>query len=261
MTSISIITIVILLAVLIIAGFFIIKMQQNKKAELELHRINVIKNKNKNKPSKIYTPGNPENVITETPVLDSANELKKNKITPVKQENNNEIDSSKYLKESVADIAHSTTTQNLLNLSPEKNSRENDNMEFVNHIEPNRTEDEKMTILLVDDSKSSLFSAKRALERDYNIVTAIDGIEALEKMELMKPALVVTDIEMPRLDGFGLVQRMKSNIVLTEIPIIMVTGNLAKNVQIGQDKGVQGFLNKPYKQEDLLGQVNYLLDK
>ncbi len=80
-------------------------------------------------------------------------------------------------------------------------------------------------------------------------------------MEVMLPALVVTDIEMPGLDGFGLVQRMKGDIKLTEIPIIMVTANINKVVQIGQDKGVQGFLTKPYKPEDLLEQVNYLLDR
>lgn len=253
----SIITIVVLIIVLLIAVGFIIKSQKEQKKQMELKRLQVIQSKNMSKKNKVYTPGNPESEVNDTPVLQSAAELK-NPVKPVKQKED-VLDSSSHLEQSVADIAHSK--KNLLNIMLDDSEDEKEDMDLQNYIAPNRTVDEKMTVLLVDDSKSSLFSAKRALEGEYNIVTAINGIDALEKMEVMLPALVVTDIEMPGLDGFGLVQRMKGDIKLTEIPIIMVTANINKVVQIGQDKGVQGFLTKPYKPEDLLEQVNYLLDR
>lgn len=253
----SIITIVVLIIVLLIAVGFIIKSQKEQKKQLELKRLQVIQSKTMSKKNKVYTPGNPESEVNDTPVLQSAAELK-NPVKPVKQKEDI-LDSSSHLEQSVADIAHSK--KNLLNIILDDSEEEKEDMDLQNYIAPNRTVDEKMTVLLVDDSKSSLFSAKRALEGEYNIVTAINGIDALEKMEVMLPALVVTDIEMPGLDGFGLVQRMKGDIKLTEIPIIMVTANINKVVQIGQDKGVQGFLTKPYKPEDLLEQVNYLLDR
>lgn len=253
----SIITIVVLIIVLLIAVGFIIKSQKEQKKQMELKRLQVIQSKTMSKKNKAYTPGNPESEVNDTPVLQSAAELK-NPVKPVKQKEDI-LDSSSHLEQSVADIAHSK--KNLLNIMLDDSEEEKEDMDLQNYIAPNRTIDEKMTVLLVDDSKSSLFSAKRALEGEYNIVTAINGIDALEKMEVMLPALVVTDIEMPGLDGFGLVQRMKGDIKLTEIPIIMVTANINKVVQIGQDKGVQGFLTKPYKPEDLLDQVNYLLDR
>lgn len=253
----SIITIVVLIIVLLIAVGFIIKSQKEQKKQMELKRLQVIQSKNISKKNKVYTPGNPESEVNNTPVLQSAAELK-NPVKPIKQKEDI-LDSSSHLEQSVADIAHSK--KNLLNIMLDDSEEEKEDMDLQNYISPNRTVDEKMTVLLVDDSKSSLFSAKRALEGEYNIVTAINGIDALEKMEVMLPALVVTDIEMPVLDGFGLVQRMKGDIKLTEIPIIMVTANINKVVQIGQDKGVQGFLTKPYKPEDLLEQVNYLLDR
>lgn len=253
----SIITIVVLIIVLLIAVGFIIKSQKEQKKQMELKRLQVIQSKTMSKKNKAYTPGNPESEVNDTPVLQSAAELK-NPVKPIKQKEDI-LDSSSHLEQSVADIAHSK--KNLLNIMLDDSEEEKEDMDLQNYIAPNRTVDEKMTVLLVDDSKSSLFSAKRALEGEYNIVTAINGIDALEKMEVMLPALVVTDIEMPGLDGFGLVQRMKGDIKLTEIPIIMVTANINKVVQIGQDKGVQGFLTKPYKPEDLLEQVNYLLDR
>lgn len=253
----SIITIVVLIIVLLIAVGFIIKTQKEQKKQMELKRLQVIQSKTMSKKNKAYTPGNPESEVNDTPVLQSAAELK-NPVKPVKQKEDI-LDSSSHLEQSVADIAHSK--KNLLNITLDDSEEEKEDMDLQKYIAPNRTVDEKMTVLLVDDSKSSLFSAKRALEGEYNIVTAINGIDALEKMEVMLPALVVTDIEMPGLDGFGLVQRMKGDIKLTEIPIIMVTANINKVVQIGQDKGVQGFLTKPYKPEDLLEQVNYLLDR
>lgn len=253
----SIIVLVLIAVGLAITVFFIIKNQKAQNEEKELRRIEAIKTKRhvKNK-NNTYNSGNPESTSVGSPVLDSAEELKEN-YKPVKQEE--EHFNTEHLEESVQNLEHSSSHNSLSLLQQSLNSiDEYDQMPTIN---PNRITDEKPIVLIVDDSKSALFSAKRALEGEFQIITAEDGLDALDKMEATFPALVVTDIEMPKLDGFGLVQRMKSNIRFSDIPVIMVTANLKKNVKIGQDKGVQGFLTKPYKPEDLLGQANYILER
>lgn len=253
----SIIVLALIAVGLAITVFFIIKNQKAQNEEKELRRIEAIKTKRhvKNKNST-YNSGNPESTSVGSPVLDSADELKEN-YKPVKQKE--EDFNTEHLEESVQSLEHSSSHNSLSLLQQSLNSiDEYDQMPAIN---PNRITDEKPIVLIVDDSKSALFSAKRALESEFQIITAEDGLDALDKMEATFPALVVTDIEMPKLDGFGLVQRMKSNIRFSDIPVIMVTANLKKNVKIGQDKGVQGFLTKPYKPEDLLGQANYILER
>ena len=93
----------------------------------------------------------------------------------------------------------------------------------------------------------------------YNIITAEDGIDALEKMREKKPDLVVTDVDMPRLNGLDLVTRMKETLALSDIPIIVVTGNVELHFKIGAHEGVDSFLPKPYSANDLLGQTKFLL--
>lgn len=254
----SVIWFVLIIVALLVTIFFIIKNQKAQNEEKELRRMDVIKNKKHVKmKGNPYNSGEPENVTVGSPVLESAEELKQN-YKPVRQ-NENEDFNSEHLEESVQNLEHRSSHNSISLLQQSLNSL--DEFDQVSAINPNRISDEKPIVLIVDDSKSALFSAKRALESEYQIITAEDGLDALDKMEATFPALVVTDIEMPKLDGFGLVQRMKGNIKFSDIPVIMVTANLKKNVKIGQDKGVQGFLTKPYKPEDLLGQVNYILER
>lgn len=117
-------------------------------------------------------------------------------------------------------------------------------------------------ILIVDDSKSAREVAKRALkDLPYRLVTAENGIDAINKLEQEKPALVLTDVDMPQLDGFGLLRRMRNDLRFTDIPVIMMTGHLHLHVQIGASEGVSGFVTKPYDPQNLIEQVTYLLEE
>lgn len=117
-------------------------------------------------------------------------------------------------------------------------------------------------ILIVDDSKSAREVAKRTLkDLPYRLVTAENGIDAINKLEQEKPALVLTDVDMPQLDGFGLLRRMRNDLRFTDIPVIMMTGHLHLHVQIGASEGVNGFVTKPYDPQDLIEQVTFLLEE
>lgn len=123
-----------------------------------------------------------------------------------------------------------------------------------------RKESNKKKILIVDDSKSALAAMRKVLiNANFDIIEAKDGADAYNKMIAENPSLIITDIEMPVMDGFVLLKRIRSNLKFSELPVIMVTGNLGIHIDIGDKQGANGFLNKPYNHRDLLDQVDFLI--
>ncbi|MDC8784184.1 Hpt domain-containing protein [Paucibacter sp. hw1] len=109
-------------------------------------------------------------------------------------------------------------------------------------------------VLVVDDSLTVRRVTQRLLERvGYRVQLAKDGLDAMEQLageEL--PALVLSDIEMPRMDGFDLVRNMRADERLAALPVIMITSRIAqKHRDYAQQLGVNHYLGKPYD-EDLL---------
>ena len=99
---------------------------------------------------------------------------------------------------------------------------------------------------------------QRLLEREgYRVQLAKDGLDALEQLAQEElPALVLSDIEMPRMDGFDLVRNMKSQARLSELPIIMITSRIAqKHRDFAMELGVRHYLGKPYDEDELLGLI------
>jgi adenylate cyclase len=78
-------------------------------------------------------------------------------------------------------------------------------------------------ILVVDDSETVLRIVEAALCSDYDVVTALDGEEGLEKARQLTPDLIVTDSLMPRLDGFGLLRTLQAHPATRSIPAIVLT--------------------------------------
>jgi CheY-like chemotaxis protein len=78
-------------------------------------------------------------------------------------------------------------------------------------------------ILVVDDSETVLRIVEAALCSDYDVVTALDGEEGLEKARQLTPDLIVTDSLMPRLDGFGLLRTLQASPATRSIPAIVLT--------------------------------------
>jgi chemosensory pili system protein ChpA (sensor histidine kinase/response regulator) len=98
---------------------------------------------------------------------------------------------------------------------------------------------------------------QRLLAREgYRVLLAKDGLDALERLADELPALVLTDIEMPRMDGFDLVRNMRADPRLAGLPVIMITSRIAqKHRDYAAELGVDHYLGKPYSEEDLLGLI------
>lgn len=117
-------------------------------------------------------------------------------------------------------------------------------------------------ILVVDDEPHIRQILKFTLEKaDYQVFTAADGIEALEKMNETKPNLVLLDVMMPRMDGFEVCRKMREDFVLGQIPVIILTakGDLDEKVR-GLEGGANDYLVKPYSNDELLLRVRNVLE-
>ena len=116
-------------------------------------------------------------------------------------------------------------------------------------------------ILVVDDSVTVRKVTSRILRRQgYRVLTAKDGIEALKVMQEEIPAVILLDIEMPRMDGFEVATRVRASGDLKEIPIVMITSRTGeKHRQRAMELGVDHYMGKPYQEEHLLETLNQLL--
>ena len=116
-------------------------------------------------------------------------------------------------------------------------------------------------VMVVDDSLTMRKVTTRVLERNnFEVVTARDGLEALELLEERVPDLMLLDIEMPRMDGYELATKMRQNTRFKAVPIVMITSRSGdKHRQRALQIGVQRYLGKPYQELDLLRNVYDLL--
>ncbi|HJW05340.1 MAG TPA: Hpt domain-containing protein [Rhodanobacter sp.] len=121
----------------------------------------------------------------------------------------------------------------------------------------------KPLVMVVDDSITMRKVTSRVLERhEYEVSTAKDGVDALEKLHERVPDLMLLDIEMPRMDGYELATQMKADPRLRDVPIIMITSRSGdKHRQRAFDIGVDRYLGKPYQEADLLVQIGEVLEQ
>lgn len=112
-------------------------------------------------------------------------------------------------------------------------------------------------VLVVDDSLTVRRVTQRLLVREgYRVSLAKDGLDALERLAEEKPAMVLSDIEMPRMDGFDLVRNIRGDARLRDLPVIMITSRIAqKHRDYAAELGVDHYLGKPYSEEDLLALI------
>lgn len=116
-------------------------------------------------------------------------------------------------------------------------------------------------VMVVDDSVTMRKVTGRVLERhNFEVSTAKDGIDALERMAERVPDLMLLDIEMPRMDGYELATQMKLDPRLRDIPIVMITSRTGeKHRQRAFEIGVERYLGKPYQENELIRNVYDLL--
>jgi chemosensory pili system protein ChpA (sensor histidine kinase/response regulator) len=109
-------------------------------------------------------------------------------------------------------------------------------------------------VLVVDDSLTVRRASQRLLERHgYAVGLARDGIEALELLQGARPALILLDIEMPRMDGFELLSTLRDDARWREIPVVMITSRIAdRHRERAMQLGANAYLGKPYREEEVL---------
>jgi chemosensory pili system protein ChpA (sensor histidine kinase/response regulator) len=112
-------------------------------------------------------------------------------------------------------------------------------------------------VLVVDDSLTVRRVTQRLLVREgFRVTLAKDGIDALEKLADERPQVVLSDIEMPRMDGFDLARNIRGDARWRDLPIIMITSRIAqKHRDHAAELGVDHYLGKPYSEEDLLALI------
>jgi chemotaxis protein histidine kinase CheA/ActR/RegA family two-component response regulator len=116
-------------------------------------------------------------------------------------------------------------------------------------------------ILVVDDSLTMRKITERTLTRaGYQVVTARDGVDALDQLKRCVPRLVIVDIEMPQMDGYELVRELRRLVATRSVPIIMISSRSAENQRdYALEAGVNRYLDKTYHEELLLRSVAELL--
>lgn len=124
-----------------------------------------------------------------------------------------------------------------------------------------QTKKQQPTILIVDDNQANLELLQAYMEDvDCRIITAYDGPEALEKVQAEMPDLVLLDIMMPKMSGFEVCKKIKTNPQTENIPVIMVTALTEfGDIELAIEAGAEDFLSKPVNKLELIARVRTML--
>jgi twitching motility two-component system response regulator PilH len=116
-------------------------------------------------------------------------------------------------------------------------------------------------ILIADDSPTEIFIVKKMLEKHrHQVITAEDGLQAIEQALSKKPDLIIMDVVMPNLNGFQATRRLSKDPATLGIPIIIVSSKNQETDKVwGFRQGAKGYLCKPVNEDQLLTEINTLI--
>ncbi|HIE25849.1 TPA: response regulator [Candidatus Poribacteria bacterium] len=116
-------------------------------------------------------------------------------------------------------------------------------------------------ILLVDDEPNFVKTVEFFLKANgYQVIVATDGQEALQKVEMFKPDLILLDIMMPKMDGLEVCQKLKSSENTLSIPVLMVTAKSQReDVTKAAQSGANSYIVKPFNLVDLVNKIHSML--
>jgi len=131
----------------------------------------------------------------------------------------------------------------------------------MSKIKKEKEQENKPTVLVVDDNQQNLELLQAYLEDvDCRTISASDGLEALEIVNRNSPDLILLDVMMPKMSGFEVCKRIKSDPKTSEIPVIMVTAlSEFGDIERAIDSGTDDFLSKPVNKLELLTRIKTML--
>lgn len=113
------------------------------------------------------------------------------------------------------------------------------------------------TILIVDDNADMRKHLRAIIEKEYRVITAVNGQDALEKIQKKKPSIILSDIMMPVMDGIELLKEVKENSLTNSIPVILLTARAGEESKIaGYELGADDYLVKPFSAKELIARIN-----
>ena len=114
----------------------------------------------------------------------------------------------------------------------------------------------KHKVLVADDNADMREYAEHLLTGQFHVLTAVDGEDAFNKLFSFKPDLLVSDIMMPRLDGFGLLEKIRSHSEIKSLPVILLSARAGEEAKLeGLDAGADDYLIKPFSAKELIATV------
>jgi len=127
----------------------------------------------------------------------------------------------------------------------------NNELNALDEIEPHQ--ENKLELLIVEDNAEMRNFIRSCVEKNtYNISEAIDGEEGIQKTLETVPDLIISDVMMPKVDGYGLVQAIRENLATSHIPLILLTAKASLESRMeGFERGADAFMSKPFSPDEL----------
>jgi signal transduction histidine kinase len=117
--------------------------------------------------------------------------------------------------------------------------------------------EEAPLVLVVEDNTDMRIFVASSLRRTYRVATASDGVEGLEQARRLRPDLIVSDVMMPRLDGFGMVEKLREDREFANTPILLLTARAGSEAVVeGLGRGASDYVNKPFRMAELEARVD-----
>jgi PAS domain S-box-containing protein len=130
----------------------------------------------------------------------------------------------------------------------------------TDQTDPSDSQRSKFKVLLVDDNVDMRHYIQRLLSSSYTVQATTDGAAALEAIQSSRPDLVLTDVMMPRMDGFELLRSLRSDAATQDIPIILLSARAGEESRIeGLEAGADDYLTKPFSARELTARVEATL--
>jgi signal transduction histidine kinase/class 3 adenylate cyclase len=147
------------------------------------------------------------------------------------------------------------TKNNILNI--EMAAYENEN---VHVLQSQNKSKNKHTVLIVDDNQDIRHYLNTCLSSKYIVVQACDGVDGLNKARKHKPEIIITDIMMPKMDGYEFCKTIKQDAELNHIPVIFLTAKSSEEMKLeGLKTGADDYLSKPFSAKELLARTENLI--